>query len=32
MVAEELKARNLLHIQDLYKEYDDKVILDNIDL
>ena len=32
MVAEELKARNLLHIQDLYKEYDGNVILDNIDL
>ena len=32
MVVKELKARNLLHIQDLYKEYDGKVILDNIDL
>ena len=32
MVADELKARNLLHIQDLYKAYGDNVILDNIDL
>jgi len=30
--ANKLKNSNLLHIQDVYKEYDDNVILDNIDL
>lgn len=31
-MTEELKKRNLLHIQDLYKCYGPNVILDNIDL
>ena len=31
-MIETLKAKNLLHIQDLYKSYGENVILDNIDL
>ena len=32
MIADSLKEKNLLHIQDLYKVYGQNVILDNIDL
>lgn len=32
MVADTLREKNLLHIQDLYKAYGQNVILDNIDL
>lgn len=32
MLANELKSKNHLHIQDVYKAYGDNVVLDNIDL